>query len=75
MIDISVNPANLGDHVHSTTDRTNDSTIQAETPQMNFDFSDDQKLLQQTARDYLAEHSPLSVCREILEGDESYAAK
>ncbi len=41
---------------------------------MNFDFSDDQKLLQQTARDYLAKHSPLSLCREILEGDAPYAA-
>ena len=40
---------------------------------MNFDFSDDQKLLQQTARDYLAEHAPLTVCREILEGDADYA--
>ncbi len=40
---------------------------------MNFDFSDDQKLLQQTARDYLAEHSPLAVCREILESDAAYA--
>lgn len=40
---------------------------------MNFDFSDDQKLLQHTARDFLAEHSPLAVCREILEGDASYA--
>jgi len=40
---------------------------------MNFDFSEDQKLLQQTAKDYLAEHAPLSVCREILEGDEPYA--
>ena len=40
---------------------------------MNFDFSDDQKLLQQTARDFLAEHSPLSVCREILEGEKPYA--
>ncbi len=42
---------------------------------MNFDFSDDQKLLQQTARDYLAEHAPLSTCREILEGDQPYAVK
>ena len=41
---------------------------------MNFDFSDDQKLLQQTARDYLAAHSPLSTCREILESDQPYAA-
>jgi len=41
---------------------------------MNFDFSDEQKLLQQTARDYLAAHSPLSTCREILESDQPYAA-
>jgi len=40
---------------------------------MNFDFSDDQKLLQQTARDYLDDHSPLSVCRQILESDAPYA--
>ena len=30
---------------------------------MNFDFSDEQKLLQQTARDYLTEHAPLASCR------------
>ncbi|MBJ18641.1 MAG: acyl-CoA/acyl-ACP dehydrogenase [bacterium] len=41
---------------------------------MNFDFSDEQKLLQQTARDYLEANSPLSSCREILEGDQPYAA-
>jgi alkylation response protein AidB-like acyl-CoA dehydrogenase len=41
---------------------------------MNFDFSDEQKLLQQTARDYLAEHSPLATCREILESDQPYSA-
>jgi alkylation response protein AidB-like acyl-CoA dehydrogenase len=40
---------------------------------MNFDFSEDQKLLQKTARDFLAEHSPLSVCREILESDQPYS--
>jgi alkylation response protein AidB-like acyl-CoA dehydrogenase len=40
---------------------------------MNFDFSDDQKLLQQTAKDFLEEHAPLSVCREVLESDEPYA--
>ncbi|HVN84082.1 MAG TPA: acyl-CoA dehydrogenase family protein [Candidatus Binatia bacterium] len=40
---------------------------------MNFDFSDDQKLLQKTARDYLAEHAPLSVCRAVLESDASYS--
>jgi acyl-CoA dehydrogenase len=41
---------------------------------MNFDFSDEQKLLQQTARDFLAEHAPLSTCREILESDQPYSA-
>jgi len=41
---------------------------------MNFDFSDEQKLLQQTARDYLEANSPLATCREILEGDQPYAA-
>jgi hypothetical protein len=40
---------------------------------MNFDFSDDQKLLQQTAKDFLEEHAPLSVCREVLESDAPYA--
>jgi acyl-CoA dehydrogenase len=40
---------------------------------MNFDFSEEQKLLQQTARDFLEENSPLSVCREILESDQPYA--
>ena len=42
---------------------------------MNFDFSEEQKLLQQTTRDFLAEHSPLSVCREILESDKPYASE
>ena len=42
---------------------------------MNFDFSDEQKLLQQTARDYLDANSPLATCREILEGDQPYAAE
>ena len=40
---------------------------------MNFDFSEEQKLLQKTARDFLAEHSPLTVCREILESDQPYS--
>lgn len=42
---------------------------------MNFDFSDEQKLLQQTARDFLEAQSPLATCREILEGDANYSAK
>lgn len=41
---------------------------------MNFDFSEDQKLVQKTARDYLTEHSPLAVCRRVLEGSERYDA-
>jgi len=40
---------------------------------MNLDFSEDQKLLQKTTRDFLAEHSPLSVCREVLESDQPYS--
>ncbi|MFP6655506.1 MAG: acyl-CoA dehydrogenase family protein, partial [Myxococcota bacterium] len=36
---------------------------------MNFDFSEEQKLLQSTARDYLAEHSSLAHVREIFEAD------
>jgi len=40
---------------------------------MNFDFSEDQRLLQQTARDYLAANAPLSVCRRVLESGEPYA--
>jgi len=41
---------------------------------MNFDFSDDQKLLQQTARGYLDDNAPLALCREVLESDTPYAA-
>ncbi len=40
---------------------------------MNFDFSDEQKLLQRTARDFLEEQGALSICREVLEGDQPYA--
>jgi alkylation response protein AidB-like acyl-CoA dehydrogenase len=34
---------------------------------MNFDFSEDQRLLQKTARDFLANRAPLSATRAILE--------
>jgi alkylation response protein AidB-like acyl-CoA dehydrogenase len=34
---------------------------------MNFDFSEEQRLLQRTARDFLAERSPLSACRRAVE--------
>ena len=40
---------------------------------MNFDFSDDQKLLRKTAREFLSEHSPLSLCRAVFESDTSYS--
>ncbi len=36
---------------------------------MNFDFSEEQKLLQKTVRDYLTERSPLQVNRNVLEAD------
>jgi alkylation response protein AidB-like acyl-CoA dehydrogenase len=39
---------------------------------MNFEFSEDQKFVQQTAREYLAEHAPLAVCRGVLESDRPY---
>jgi len=41
---------------------------------MNLDFSEDQKLLKQTARDYLEEYAPLTVCREVLESKQSHSA-
>lgn len=41
---------------------------------MNFDFSEDQKLIQQTARDYLESHAGLDVCRAVLESDRSHDA-
>lgn len=42
---------------------------------MNFDFSEEQKLLQHTARDYLAEQSSLAHVREIFEADAGYSEK
>jgi alkylation response protein AidB-like acyl-CoA dehydrogenase len=39
---------------------------------MNLEFSDDQKFVQKTARDYLTENAPLSLCRSVLEGNKSY---
>jgi len=40
---------------------------------MNFDFSDDQKLLRRTAREFLTAQAPLSLCRAVLESDASYS--
>ena len=39
---------------------------------MNLEFSDDQKFVQKTARDYLGENAPLSLCRAVLEGNKPY---
>lgn len=40
---------------------------------MNFDFSDEQRFLQRTAREYLSEHAPLGLCRQVLESDHGYS--
>jgi alkylation response protein AidB-like acyl-CoA dehydrogenase len=45
----------------------------AEDSPLNFDFSEEQKLLQKTARDYLAEHCPLASARSVLEGGGSHS--
>ena len=42
---------------------------------MNFDFSEEQKLLQHTARDYLAEHCSLAAPRAVLESGGSHDAE
>jgi len=41
---------------------------------MNFDFSEEQKLLQKTARDYLVEHCPLATPRAVLESGGTHDA-
>lgn len=41
---------------------------------MNFDFSDDVKLLRDQARRFLAESCPPAVVRRVLDGEEPYAA-
>jgi acyl-CoA dehydrogenase len=42
---------------------------------MNFDFSDDQKMLGETAASFLKDHAPLELCRSVLESDQSYSTK
>ena len=39
---------------------------------MNFDFSDEQKLLREQARKFLAEKCPSRVVRGVLEGDAGF---
>ena len=40
---------------------------------MNFDFSDDQKLLKEQARKFLTDKCPTKVVRRVLDGNETYA--
>ena len=40
---------------------------------MNFDFSDDQKLLKEQVRKFLADKCPTKVVRRVLDGPEPYA--
>jgi len=40
---------------------------------MNFDFSDDQKLLKEQVRKFLADKCPLKVVRRVLDGNETHA--
>jgi acyl-CoA dehydrogenase len=42
---------------------------------VDFDFSDDQKLLKEQVQRFLKDKSPLSVARRILEGTETHAAE
>ena len=42
---------------------------------MNFDFTDDQKMLKETAAGFLKEHCPLELCRAVLESDQAYSAE
>ncbi len=42
---------------------------------MNFDFSDDQKMLKEQVRKFLADKCPMSVTRRVLEEEEPYAAE
>ena len=42
---------------------------------MNFDFSDDQKLLKEQVRKFLADKCPTKVVRRVLDGTETHAAE
>ena len=48
--------------MHTLRTRGSVRFVQGAPEAMNFDFSDEQKLLQQTARDYLEANSPLATC-------------
>ena len=40
---------------------------------MNFDFSDDQKLLKEQVRKFLTDKCPTKVVRRVLDGNETHA--
>lgn len=40
---------------------------------MNFEFSEDQKLLQKSVSEYLDDHAPLTVARQVLESGSRYS--
>ena len=40
---------------------------------MNFDFSDDQKLLKEQVRKFLVDKCPTKVVRRVLDGNETHA--
>jgi alkylation response protein AidB-like acyl-CoA dehydrogenase len=42
---------------------------------MNFGFTEEQELLRATARDFLAEHAPMTRVREVMEGSETHASE
>src|ERR1041385_5890317 len=42
---------------------------------MNFDFSDDQKLLKEQVRKFLTDKCPTKVVRRVLDGNETHAAE
>ena len=42
---------------------------------MNFDFSDDQKLLKEQVAKFLADKCPLKVVRRVLDGNEAFAGE
>lgn len=53
---------------------TSDLRRQSEEVVVNFEFSEDQKFVQQTARDYLSEQAGLELCRSVLESPEPYSS-
>ena len=42
---------------------------------MNFDFSEDQKLLKEQVSRFLADNCPIEIVREVLESDDFYSEK